>query len=275
MGPTEPDFACRLHDELRERLVAEDRKKVHFDKIYYQDVFQGNQNALWQRLDRRHRLDWRKTRQLFLYGFSDAAGYEHKADKCCSHYEKVQEKIRDKLHCLYDSFGNWPIVLVAQSLGGHVISNYIWDAQQPKGASRGVWKSTADPKDAEKDSFLRLHSLCRLYTTGCNIPIFLAGLPKAEICAIQSKNNEYNFEWHNYYDVDDPLGWPLKPLSESYRRAVSTDEAVNVGGLFSSWNPASHTRYWADRDVLQPLAEGIHDVVNATSEEHAPNLQPH
>lgn len=255
MGETKQNFARRLHVELRERLRGA-AANVHFDAIYYQDVFQQNQSDLWKRLPV-GQLDWLKVRRLFLYGFSDAAGYERKPDKSGSAYEQVQTKIRAKLKFICDSFSNLPIVLVAQSLGGHVISNYIWDAQQTI-ASCGVWsnKELIEVSQQEED-FLRLRTLRLLYTTGCNIPIFLGSLPKADIVAVDAKGSGYNFDWKNYYDEDDPLGWPLKQLSDTYKNAVLVDKRVNVGGLLSSWNPASHTRYWTDRDVLKPLADDI------------------
>ena len=262
MGPTKPGFAKRFYLELRERLGT-DSSKVHFDSIYYQDVFQKNQDELWKRMSNR-RLDWRKLRKLMLFGFSDAAGYERKAGSSGSSYEQVQMKIRDKLKELYEEVGSKPIVVAAQSLGGQVISNYIWDAQQPNGATRGIWKSSpAKSSLDQKGEFLRFRTLRLFCTTGCNIPIFLACLPKEKILAIATKQCDYDFDWINFYDVDDALGWPLKPLSDSYKAAVSLDKQVNVGGLWSSWNPASHTRYWTDRDVIKPLADRIRTVAKS------------
>ena len=222
MGPTRLNFANRLHDELKERL-GNDSANVHLSSIYYQNVFQVNQTALWDRVKQR-RLDWRKTRKLLLYGFSDAAGYERNAAQKGSSYEQVQIKIRDKLKELYKTFDNLPIVIVAQSLGGHVISNYIWDAQKDDGASRGIWRanrSTTENKSLDK--FLRLQSIRLFFTTGCNIPIFVANLPESMIKAVGTQTQDYTFKWKNYYDVDDALGWPLKPLSESYKK----------GGIFA------------------------------------------
>lgn len=64
----------------------------------------------------------------------------------------------------------------------------------------------------------------------------------------------YDIRWRNFYDEDDPLGWPLRPLGSSYRAAVEDDVAVNAGGsllghLTRAWNPFSHSRYWRDGEI--------------------------
>lgn len=62
-------------------------------------------------------------------------------------------------------------------------------------------------------------------------------------------------KWLNYFDPDDVLGYPLKPLSLEYRKAVSQDIEINVGSVFSSWNPASHSDYSTDDDFTIPVAQ--------------------
>ncbi|NIQ25048.1 MAG: hypothetical protein GTN88_00295, partial [Gammaproteobacteria bacterium] len=63
--------------------------------------------------------------------------------------------------------------------------------------------------------------------------------------------------WLNFFDPDDVLGYPLKPLSPEYRRAVSRDITINVGGIAASWNPLSHSKYWTDNDFTKPVAKFI------------------
>ncbi|MCK5433566.1 MAG: hypothetical protein KAJ03_12535, partial [Gammaproteobacteria bacterium] len=67
-------------------------------------------------------------------------------------------------------------------------------------------------------------------------------------------------QWHNYYDEDDVLGWPLKPLSGEYRNRVK-DHEMNAGGLFKSWNPMSHGGYWKDNDFLAPVSSYIRSLI--------------
>ena len=63
-------------------------------------------------------------------------------------------------------------------------------------------------------------------------------------------------KWLNFYDADDVLGYPLRQLSNSYKKLVK-DNHINSGGLLTSWNPLSHNGYWTDNDMTKPAAELI------------------
>lgn len=265
MGDTPENFADELEEKLADRLGPADRARVHFDSIYYQGVLQANQERVMRAM-RAEELDGIKLRKFLLYGFSDAAGLERQASSPGSPYEQVQRIIRDVLKRAYQAVGPKPVVLVAQSLGCQVISNYLWDAQKTGRASQGVWKSPTTRRNSDLDAFLRLKSLRYLYTTGSNIPIFLAGFPEDQIKAVETAGDGYAIRWNNYYDEDDVLGWPLKPLSTSYGQAVYRDYAINANGtllgtLTHGWNALSHTRYWIDADVLKPLAADIRSLL--------------
>jgi hypothetical protein len=157
--------------------------------------------------------------------------------------------VRDSLDSLRQALGSTdaPIVIVAHSLGCHVLSNYIWDAQR----RTGFWK------DKAPTPFQRLDTAAYFFTAGCNIPLFVSGLSKIE--AIEPPNKD--FQWINFYDRDDILGWPLKPLGDggdhSYGRVVTQDVAINVGWGPLSMTPLSHSRYWRSRSFLKPVAEAI------------------
>ena len=86
--------------------------------------------------------------------------------------------------------------------------------------------------------------------------MFVSGLDPIE--AIAKPNPD--FSWHNYFDRDDVLGWPLSPLSTSYQEIV-VDHEINAGGIFSSWSPWSHSKYWTDKQVLTPLFEVIKEYI--------------
>lgn len=108
-----------------------------------------------------------------------------------------------------------------------------------------------------KDNFRRMKSLQRLYTTGCNIPIFVAGHKKIEAI----KPPTPSFKWYNFFDENDVLGWPLKPLSSSYDQLVE-DIPINAGGgvigtIAKSWNPFSHGQYWTDSEVVGHISSAM------------------
>lgn len=253
MGETKPAFSDDLVDELSKALGGVDSRRILFDTIYYQGILQPNQNALFKRM-RRRELDWIKLRKFLLYGFSDAAGLERRAEQNNSPYERTQKAIMKTLDRAYEFTGGAkPTIVIAQSLGGQVISNYLWDAQRPN-PEQGVWKDggpTDEPVGSPKDKYRRGRSIKFLYTTGCNIPIFVGGFAENQIKAIKTVSSGYSLRWKNYYDEDDPLGWSLKPLSPSYRDAVFRDYEINADGgffgkLIKGWNPLSQ-RWVLDR----------------------------
>ena len=64
-------------------------------------------------------------------------------------------------------------------------------------------------------------------------------------------------EWGHFYDENDVCGFPLRTLNSQYREKVKADVAVNVGGLLTSWNPASHFGHWGDKDIVRPMAKAL------------------
>ncbi len=255
MGDTDEYY----YKPLKKRLVkslGDNWDKVSFQSIYYQPLVQDNQEAYFNRVCKK--LDWLKMRKFVLYGFSDAGGLEYSRNIPGSVYTKVQETIFEALGKAYNDVGpDGEVVLIAQSLGCQVLSNYIWDAAKPESQNitHGVWGSDLWRElDQDELNFRRLKSLKVLITTGCNIPIFVAGLNRENITPIAAPNTQ--FIWENYYDDDDVLGWPLSELSEAYSDIVE-DKEINAGGVFSRWTPFSHTKYWTDSDVIDPVSAHV------------------
>jgi hypothetical protein len=50
-------------------------------------------------------------------------------------------------------------------------------------------------------------------------------------------------------------------LSDGYRKAVTEDREINVGGILTSWNPMSHSEYWTNGDFTGPVAEFIGEFI--------------
>lgn len=263
MGETCKDYASPLTKFLQKNLEKSQFDRVHFENVFYQDILQPNQRNVFCRM--KPFVDWMRLRRFLLYSFSDAVSIESGKERKNSVYDQVQLRIMEALDSAFTAFGNqlYPVIVVAQSLGCQVMSNYVWDSQKrARGCppNFGIWRdgdTQREPNGSPKDRFRRLESLRVLFTTGCNIPIFVAG--HGEIVAVNPLNKE--FKWQNYYDEDDVLGWPLRPLSKSYCELVD-DFEINVGGslwghLGRSWNPWSHKAYWSDRGFLDPLLECV------------------
>ena len=106
--------------------------------------------------------------------------------------------------------------------------------------------------------FCRGKRVARLITTGCNIPLFVAGRDEEKIKPIKPLNDA--FKWLNYYDKDDVLGWPLSQLSPAYAEAV-VDKQMNAG-FFAGLTPLSHVHYWRDRTFLKALGNELRKLSN-------------
>ena len=266
MGSTEPDYDKELIKELKDRL-GDKFTSLHIGKVYYQKILQDNENRVWNLVAKR--LKWDALRKFLLFGFADAAGLENGKEKLDSVYSQAQTLLAHQLWLAFQAMdGNGPVVILAQSLGCQVASCYFWDANQSitKPVNVGIWQdishfesqiSNGTNLSEEEIKFIKGNSLHTLYTTGCNIPIFVAAHAITDINPIHPNPT---FKWHNFYDKDDVLGWPLADLSPAYSQIVQ-DDPINAGGggvfgwLLKSWNPLSHGQYWGDDEVLDPLEE--------------------
>lgn len=273
MGDTERSYNTDVVSELKSRLGTK-ANDLYIGSVYYQEILQSNENIVWGKVAKR--LKWDALRKFLLFGFADAAGLENGKESLTSVYSKAQEIIARELLAAQKAMeGDGPVVILAQSLGCQVATCYFWDAlsyASGKKPTVGIWQDlkalennvnggcALTPKEI---SFLQGKSSLRaLYTTGCNIPIFVAAHLSKDILPIQPNDT---FEWHNFYDKDDVLGWPLAELSDEYRKVVK-DHVVNAGGgiigwIVKSWNPMSHGQYWGDDEVLDPLESQLQSLL--------------
>lgn len=267
MGRTKPNYDDDLVTSLSKRL--KDRAHaLDFASVYYQDLLEPNQKRVWK--DVSGLLRWRRLRAFALFFLADAAGLETRKSEHDSPYTDSQIVIAKRLYTAHTKMGGTgSIVFLAHSLGCQVLSNYLWDAQRffrCGAANVGIWRNphqhamdiSGNGNFADDElKFLAGNSVRFIYTTGCNIPMFVAA--HSNIPAIDAPNDR--FEWHNFFDKDDALGWPLQPLSASYQSLVS-DHSINavrglIGWLFKGWNPLSHDQYWYDADVLSHLQSSL------------------
>ena len=131
MGKIKPSYFAELEVGLKDRL-GDAWSAVSFQNVQYAPILQAPEDALWDAMMAcpDNALDGVKLRQFLLYGFGDAGSLEHslKSDKRA--YLATQAEIFAALsRALADGGPAVPVVIIAQSLGCQVISNYAWDAQ--------------------------------------------------------------------------------------------------------------------------------------------------
>lgn len=287
----ESDIA-KIKQNLAERLPAARFSQIYIPPtgIFYSDLTQQQEDDVWRAMTTQGGLNtgWLRSntvnrfRRFIISGLSDATAFTGFNGSCANlPYREAQQRIYDALNDVYRVCGTEvPIVIISQSLGGQIMSNYLWDAQQ-------YWRNTKlngqfkiDPRSIwnnhqanNHDSFLCLQSLKTWFTTGCNIPIFVSAFK--DVRAIHNRQYGYDFDWVNYFDYDDVLGYPLAPLgvlfdhtnTTGHGQSYASDNVVNDiqvnandgiwGAITSSWNPMSHTQYWGDDTVLKALASAL------------------
>ena len=256
MGAQPADFADGFIAEMQGRLlrlgIAPDA--VAWRAGWWADAVNQREDDLWRDLSRDHTLRYEGTRRFAISHLGDALAYQRMPSQGMDVYRTIHARIREHLAALRDQMGgDKPVVVLAHSLGSAIVSNYIWDEQK---------SPTANTTATE-----RMETLAGLITFGSNIPLFTLCLDN--VVAIRfpvptvSPAIQGASRWLNFFDADDVLGYPLRPLSPSYRDAVSADLQINVGGLLQSWNPLSHEGYWTDNDFTGPVAGLIREVLAA------------
>ena len=252
MGSQSPDFADEMIDELSGRVSAagKDARAVAWRTIYWADILEGRQLKYLRDAKRSGDLDFVRLRKFMLTSFGDASAYQKVDSNANTVYEDIHGRVAAAIQDLYVSdLGSQPkpMIILAHSLGGHIMSNYIWDMQH----------TTGSPLSA----FEQMKHLVGIVTYGCNIPMFTFAYQKIVPIAFPPPSLPAHLKkkakWFNFYDPDDVLGYPLKAINPEYRKAVSRDIPINVGGILSSWNPMSHGKYWTDNDFTNPVARFI------------------
>jgi len=271
MGSQHPGYATPFIEEVSRRLGAA-AAAVAWQEVYWADVIARREDDLWacmQRAvdpcDRPIPLDWRGVREFVVHNFGDAIAYQRDLSPGDSTYDAIHARVSDEIARLRRALPSRraPIVVVAHSLGAHIMSNYLWDRQHP------------DPD--RPDTLEGVPTLASFVTFGCTIPLFALAFPVARPItvpgrAIQGPLREAS-RWLNFLDRDDVLGWPIRPLYEKDRsrltraqkRTVERIEEyeINVGGVTKSWNPVSHTGYWTDDDFTRPVAAHLRRLLSA------------
>jgi hypothetical protein len=253
MGSTSPDFAERMIGELNGRVkeLKKDPGLIAWRPAYWQDILEQRELKYLRDAKRTGDLDAVRLRRFVVTAFGDAVAYQQVDVATNTAYKKIHERVREATTDLYVNQLNSeskPLVVMAHSLGCHIMSNYIWDMQH---ASEGDVVGLS--------SLEKMRTLAGMITFGCNIPLFTFAYAKVEPIEFPARQLSDEFKkkakWLNYYDPDDILGYPLRSINAAYKKVVTKDIAVNVGGIFTSWNPVSHTRYWTDDDFTKPVAK--------------------
>lgn len=263
IGNTGPGFADKMIRGLRDQLGPAVTSAIEFEPCFWGDVLDRREIALADRMaplvDKT-----RIRRELVLGGFGDLIAYLGMPTEPSRYYRPIHGRIEDSLSKLESKLRNageepesTPLVIMGHSLGCFLASNYLWDHQQ--GNAHAFARSP----------FTRCDTLVNLITFGCNLPLTSLAFPesdchpvrpfgpKGKACFSDHGQDLYSgsVKWHNFFDPDDILGFPLAPVNDAYAAQVR-DISINTGGLLRA-----HTAYWTDGDFLDEVASRVRQLL--------------
>ncbi len=272
MGDQQTGFSAAMTREVNDRVESAGLQPadVEWHELLWAPVLSDVQDDLWDKM-KSSDLDFLKLRRFVVHALGDAVGYrpvdEDKTGALAlDTYGAIQAKVGAEMRVLKGRLdaenggaSDVPLVVVAHSLGAHIMSNYVWDRQHSD--------------ESLGSDFEDMRTLSGIFTFGCNIPLFTLAYKKIEPIRFPLPVAKYfprgtgaakikaATKWWNLYDPDDVLGWPLRPLNKAYEKAVAGDIVINAGGPFTSWNPLSHSAYWEDNDFTRRLAAAIGELL--------------
>lgn len=205
----------------------------------------NNQEELFNRLDKANKMGGiLSLRKFVLEAFGDGVTFERGAHLPDSTYRKIHTYLKGEIeeaNSIIQGYEKAKLVIVGSSLGVHILSTYIWDADNGKNIFENEPANNAN----------NLSNLSFLASIGCNLPLFVSGMEESQIKPFDGSKRAADFTWDNYYDKDDVLGWPLKQMSPEYDKLV-TDYQINTGLYIGS-----HVRYWKDNDFTKPFTRKL------------------
>ena len=256
MGVQNINFAKPTMEKLD--ALVKGKKNIIWQPIYWANITQPRQTQFMDKIikGRGNHIHWRELRKFVISSLGDATAYQRINESGTSTYDNINKRVGNKINDLFkDKLKGipCPLVVMAHSLGGHIISSYIWDIQ----------KERRKPKT--NNDFEHMRYLGGMITFGCNIPLFTFAHDLKKLTPIEfpgdklKKKEKENAAWLNFYDADDILGYPLKQVYPKLKPLK--DIHINAGNFFTgwltSWNPLSHNNYWTDNDMLKQVAKFI------------------
>lgn len=246
------------------RKLGDNADDVAWREVHWADILQSRQRAYLEMIKNKTGAD--AARAFILSAMSDSAAYRKTADGSAAIYEQIHSRVEMAVRDIEIEIGSdGPILILAHSLGAHIVSNYIYDLQNFKrraGAGR-----FASPLQ-------NMETVAGLMSFGCNIPVFLFAHPMDDIIPIAFPGSalpeakQIKTWWQNFYDKQDILAYPMGPSAPSYAAMVKDrslrDVPVHLGApVNDGWDPLSHGSYWDDAEMIAPVVHYIKKYLDA------------
>jgi hypothetical protein len=287
------DYSGKMQAGLRKLLPNDllEGEYVKFWSVSWTDLVWDRQHNYLQAA-KAAGIASNRLRDLVVFGLGDAAAYQKTRDRKNSIYYLVQKRISDQLEELGGSqFRERPLIFIGHSLGCHIISSYAWDLNRLKQRSQAdIAKEDKEVRDEwaklqEASPFCRLETFAGFVTLGNNMPMFTFTFGPESVYPITGVPPDANIKpafpgtalaepllkqarWLNFYNPQDLLGFPLKPLNKTYRNE-SRIEDICVRSKPTTWRSmpgvsyfTAHSSYWTNPIVLRRTADLIRDIAS-------------
>jgi hypothetical protein len=267
IGRTAPGYSARMRRALTRRFArligAEGAERaLVFEEINWTAALEKREDLLWRRLEPEAPMRYTGLRQFMIDFAGDAIAYQP-APSDRTAYDAVHREVAARLTRLAMRAGpRAPLCVVAHSLGTVIASNYFYDLLKRENSFMNASvRATLNGTPLERGDTLSL-----LVTMGSPIALWSLRFPRYgeplrfPKTALLRHHPSLEPVWINLYDPDDVIGYPLRPLNAAYHAAVTEDRPVDVGSIFTRWNPLSHMGYWDDGRVAAGIAEALAEV---------------
>ncbi len=240
-----------------------DINDIAYEYIDWYAPLQNQQENLLQRMLNNDSLNLKSKmlRKFLITNISDLINYGGKPNLPDQAYEKTHMMVYNSILKLQSQVvESAPLIIIASSMGTEIINNYIWDRQH-----------SSDNDAFGNSPFERFDTLVGLFTFGNNIPIFSSSSNIDALRPIQFPSNnimpslKIHAIWENYYDKNDPLGYPIRFINENYKNANVMDYQIGVGNILSFWNILSHFGYWTSKKLQKRISNFIIKIMNETA----------
>jgi len=243
-------FQAKIVNSLNARGFKSDC--IRFEEIYWADVLRAQEEKIFERANYNNDLAFEGLRQFFVNALGDAIAYQPMVSRDTKSvkpdadrievYDEIHTVVRRSITKLTEADPDAPLVIVAHSLGTIVASNFIWDNQIPGGIKEPLQNLTGLITCGSPIAIWTL----RYKTLGKSITFPHAGL---------DSTFKEKAKWLNFYDKDDIIAYPLKKVNDGYAKNVTEEKQINVGKIYESWNPMSHTGYLEDEDFTSEVGK--------------------
>lgn len=260
IGQQGSNFADPLCSRLQDFLRPVCGGDVVFQSVYWSPIIKRRERELFQRVRRGGPLSFSLARGFLISYLGDAIAYQiTPSDRRA--YDLIHEVFADALRALADEAGpDAPLCVIAHSLGSIIASNYLYDLQEE--FHRPIVPDSVRARMGDTP-LERGETLSLFYTLGSPLALWSLRYPDfgrpVEVPSprLARYHPDLDGEWVNFYDKDDVVATPLKPLNDDYGRVVKEDRPLNVGTWLTRWNPFSHLSYWTNPALIERVAAGL------------------